>query len=225
MADEEKAAVVAKPKRERSVEDMAVLKRHWTRQLRAKKAEIEDAAAKVAGLRKGLTALVNEAKADFADSAYTRERMLGWVTIATTPIRTDMRKSQQDYEDRRDLGAYIHHEQQDMFAGLPQEAADQVFWERAGEQAGLAGKDDTAPAEMHARFATDYAKGWQRGQAKVQEDYLAAQALKKAPEPDPATETVDLNDEEQELDLDEAARKLRRSGFTERTSANDQVAA
>lgn len=225
MADEEKAAVVAKPKRERTDEDRAVLKRHWTRQLRAQRVKIEDFAAKAAEARKGLTALVNEAKADFADSAYTRERMLGWVDIATTPIRTDMRKQQQDYEDRRDLGAYIHHEQQDFFDGLPQEVAEQTHWQRLGEQEALAGKPCEAPDEMHARFLQDYTTGWHKGQTQVQADYLAAMELKKAPEPDPTAETVDLNDDEPELDIDAAARKLKRSPFGKKSAAEDQVAA
>jgi ribosome modulation factor len=99
--------------------------------------------------------------------------------------------------------------QGELFAKLPEEAADEQTYEGEGYSAGLRGDERDVPEHVSPRFMQAWSRGWIAGQEKNVWAMAASAAAKKAPEPEaPAAEV-------EEIDVDKEARKLKAKGFLE----------
>lgn len=216
----ETAAAPAKPTGLTQEEKNALLVHHMSI-LRGLGREVAEARAPLKAAQEAFTAAINLAKGDLG-KAYTRKRLVGLLDDVSTRLRNLLREEEQRFQDRVALGLPVFGQQLDMFGtdATPDEAKDTIYWEAEGYLLGRRAADPKIEG-MPPRFEPDLLRGYHRGQEENGRLMKQAAELKRG-EPDPAAATVDLNDEDEKddsvVDIDEAARKLKRGGFTKRSA-------
>lgn len=207
-----------------SAEEHRQLLTHHMSKLRAKKAEIEELKSPLKEAQEEFTALVNEAKADLG-KGYTRKYLTTLLEDSTTRLRNLLEEENRRARDREALGLPVYGVQADLFgdaaAKMPDEARDEVHYEAEGYMRGRAGLLEIIPEGTPPRFHQAVQRGYEKGQQATQEDFLAAQELRQRRATPEASETADLSADEpdEEEVVEEKVRKLKRSGFMERSGA------
>lgn len=223
-----------KPRGALSKEEHRQLLTHHMTKLRTKSAEIDQLRAPLKDAQEEFAALVNEAKADLG-KGYTRKYLMTLLEDSTTRLRDLLAEENRRARDREALGLPVFGVQGDLFgegaaAKMPEEARDEVHYEAEGYMRGRAGLLEVIPEGTPPRFHQAVQRGYDKGQQATQEDFLAGQALREAmATPDTAEEPAELNSEPDETApevVEAKARKLRRSGFMDRSApAEEQPAA
>lgn len=218
-----------------SRDEKAALLTHHVAKLRAASAAVEEARGPFDEAKAELTALVNEAKADLGKT-YTRKHLLNLVSDVQSRLRDLMREEEQRYQDRVALGLPVFGQQQELnFGGdeTPQAAKDAIFWEAHGYLQGRRASDRNDPDGCPTQFEPDRLRGYDRGQDENGALFIRAQeTIKRRSEPDADAEPEDLNaasqDEPDPLDpveVDKAARNLKRKGFANRSAPEAEAPA
>lgn len=193
-ADPTAPTTKAKP----TAEEHRQLLTHHMSKLRAKRAEVDQLREPLKTAQDEFTALINEAKADLG-KGYTRKYLTTLLEDATTRLRNLLEEENRRARDREALGLPVFGVQADLFdneatAKMPAEARDEIMWEAEGYMRGRNGLLQEIPDGAPPRFHPVILKGYERGQKATQEDFLAAQELKKRQaEPDAGKKPVDLN--------------------------------
>lgn len=111
--------------------------------------------------------------------------------------------------------------QGDLFAGMPTEVQDEAHAKGVGYEMGLRGDPCELPETLQPRFAQAFGEGYHKGQEELawalsavgkivdRRKDAVAKPVALEPEPEPADE---------EAELDAAARKLKREGWTQPTA-------
>ncbi|MFD1189725.1 hypothetical protein [Phenylobacterium conjunctum] len=207
---------------------------YHTDRLRVAQRAVDKAKEPLKDAQEELTARFNEAKADLG-KGYSRKYLTSLLEDVTAQMRDQVTEEARRAQDRATLGLPVYGAQQDLFgagaAQMPDEARDAMFWELEGFKRGRNGALEEIPDGCPPRFHQAVMKGYEAGQKLTQADLLAAAELKaKMGQPDAGEgDEPDLNaggEEDQEEALEEGVRKLKRSGFTQRSApANEDVVA
>lgn len=99
----------------------------------------------------------------------------------------------------------------------PSLTKDELAWEAEGYLAGRRADDATAPEGCTGDNLQAFMRGYHKGQEENGLRLGRAQAIIDARATPQPTEAADLSGEDEEERLDEAARKLKRSGFMDRS--------
>jgi hypothetical protein len=108
----------------------------------------------------------------------------------------------------------------DLVERLNDTADDQARAHALGYRAGVRGDDGTPPDTIHPACIQSWTAGWGEGQAKLAQSLARADEI-EAELKQPAASDDEADEEgegdEPEFDADKAARKVRQSGFMERS--------
>jgi hypothetical protein len=172
-----------------------------------------------------------EVKAAFAlvkaDLGYTRkdfEEILAKMRMGEAEFRISETKRVRRFA----LAGLPVEGQMDLFAAPTDTADERVQTEAEGYRAGRRADDPTVPANIAPILAPDWLKGWHAGQEDNGRDFIRANEIidarkAKAVALDPVEE--DTGDVDPEDALDDAARKLKRTGWAEPTEAEAEFEA
>lgn len=179
-------------------------------------------------------------KADVAKASYDVER--DGVNALFSTVRGELRYTRKEFEgllatqdmgdaERRAaevrrlelfrLGGLFVDAQLDLFSQPKDTADEKAVTYAAGKAAGLRGDDPECPGTVAAILRPEWEHGWSDGQAELGERMLRGEAFLANRGLKADVEAADLNagsgePEDEEADLDEAARALKRSDFMKR---------
>lgn len=210
-------------------EDRDALLVHHIGKLRAQDKIVGELREPFKAAQEDFTSLVNAAKADLG-KGYTRKRLVGLLEDSASRLRDLAKEEEQRFHDRRALGlpTFGSSEQLNLFGdeNTPAEARDELQWEADGYLAGRRAADRDPPKGCEPRFHPTWLKGYGKGQdsnadflRRAQEAIDARNAANAEPELD---ETPPADEVDEDLAVDEAARKLKREGWTQ--PSNDEAA-
>ena len=172
-------------------------------------------------------------KADIAKAAYDAERQE--VNASFALVKGDLHISRQDFQAvlaAQDMTEVefrrAENKRTDLYAlaGLPVGAqmdlfgadtsGDQAAAYADGHRAGGRGADPSPPSHVSSILIPEWARGWSDGQTQLQERLLRAKALIDTKGQPSAEDPVDLNEPDpvDPAEIDRAARRLKKSGFT-----------
>lgn len=147
-----------------------------------------------------------------AEPTWTRKYLERRIEEMNSTTRENAEMAAQEARHRRWLGI-LTEEQAKLALGAetPQEVKDEAHWHSEGYKAGLRGQEAKAPPECGERFLQHYLKGHERGRSDSI-DALAKNVPKPAgttAEQIAAQAKADFQEDNPELDVDAAARKLK----------------
>ena len=181
----------------------------FVNKITAQTAECDEAQAVFKGKQKARAQTFNLAKA----AGFSRKEIEARLTEMGRPTHEIAAEEVRVSKHRRWLGI-LNPDQQQMFTGgeTPQESRDEENWRADGYRAGLLGLIAKPRFECPERFVQVWLKGHEAGA----NDYREAEALRANP---PVREQAaqDFAEDNPEVDVDAAARKLKKSGFMQRT--------
>lgn len=193
----------------------------------AAKLPVKEAKEDLTSAQEEHTKLFNAAKVDLG-RGYTREYMQSLINDSRTKARDLVEIETRRAHDKQVLGQPVFGAQPELFPGseTPQETKDELAWEAEGYMLGRRGALKEVPEGCPERFVQSVLLAYGKGQEETQRRYLAGQeVIDRRANPDAGAEAVDLSAKEpadEDADLDDAAAKLKRSGFMERgEGAND----
>lgn len=182
------------------------------------KGPLEEAKAEVSDANENLTKAFNTAKGDLG-RGYTRKYLEGLVADAKLKVRELVELENQRARDKIILNQPVFGQQPELFNGAetPTAARDEMMWEMEGYQRGRRGDLDELQDGDPPTFNQAIMRGFRAGQAATMEEYARGAELRKAAETPNVEPPVNLDDSEkdEEDDLDDAADRLKASGFME----------
>lgn len=149
------------------------------------------------------------------------------VLAAQAMTEAEFRHAEAKRSQRFSLAGLPVGTQLDMFgAGAADTVDEQAGAEQDGFRAGRRADDPVPPDHIAPILHPDWMAGWHRGQEANAADFLKAQGIldardasKQADGDDAADEPVgDVPEEDEDEVIDKAARRLKQSGFTERSA-------
>lgn len=192
--------------------------------IRAAQAEAEKADAVLKAARKKVSDAFKKTTMDVSPT-YTRQFVTREILEPLDRVRLG---GAEDYEAERRFARATFRFPEDQAQGelvLEDTAAEQARWREAGFRAGQQGLEMDAPDTCPDILVAEYEHAWADGQRALGEALIIEQQAKaaaKAPAlADPEPETDGLGDDE----IDDAARKLKRSPFMERRAEAEAEAA
>lgn len=182
-------------------------------------AEVERAKGPYDAAKKGVNQLFSLAKA--ADPTWTRKYLERRMEEMNTPTRDMAIEVARETKHRRWLGIIRpEDEQQSLLGAGPQEPRDEFHWRGEGYKAGLRQAERSAPKECPERHVQAFLQEYDRGLEVV----LHANAPKKAPPTVAETAAADFKTDNPEIDVEAAARKLKKdAAFMDRTAPPEVV--
>lgn len=175
-------------------------------------AQIEEARAPLTAAQAERSKLVGLAKA----AGFTAKELKARMEEMRTPTRKMASLVLREGKQRRWLGI-VEPDQSDLLNGTaaPEEAKDEAHWKGEGYKAGLRLMMPKPPTECPERFVQPWMQEHERGYGEA----TAANAPKKTPKPVAQQAAEDFKEDNPEVDVDEAARRLRADPkFMDRTS-------
>lgn len=191
-----------------------------------------DAAALKAAASKNVTEAFNYATADLSRAFgqdVTRKFLSRKIEETGRRIADLVDERQLDDAFNGVLGIAV---QADLFAGKEKgdTAHDQMMAHYQGYLDGVAGKECKLPDGMHPSLLQDYSGGWSSGQAVLMFGMTRGATVAELVNTPNVAPAVDLGggddaNEDEDLDhegLDDAARRLQRTGFAEKPEGEDE---
>lgn len=185
----------------------------FVNKITAQTAECDEAQAVFKGKQKARTQTFNLAKA----AGFSRKELEARLAEMGRPTHVIAAEEVRVSKHRRWLGV-LNPDQTKMFTGneTPQEVRDEENWRADGYRAGLLGLIAKPRFECPERFV----QAWLRGHETGSTDYREAEAQRANP-PVREQAAADFAEDNPEVDVDEAARKLKKSGFMVRTAPEE----
>lgn len=144
-------------------------------------------------------------------AGFTADELKARLDEMKTPTREMAERAHREHTHRRWLGI-LDADQSKLMLGdeAPQEAKDEAHWAGEGLKAGLRQLSATPPTECPERFVQAYMKAHEVGLKQVMEANVPGKSrLAQQAE-------AEFKDDNPEVDVDAAARKLKNSAFMER---------
>lgn len=198
-----------------SGDDEQALFIHHLSKLRAQDLKVAAAKAVLDAERAVLNDLFHKAKVD----KFTRKE-LREILDDSASVRRNLQAGEERRAKLRGWAGLPVGAQGDLFDRLPEEVKDEQAYEGTGYSAGLRGDPGIVPEDISPRFVQAWMRGWNAGQEKLSWGLAAAgRIVDRAPNADATPVEMDPEFEEPAV-IDMAARKLRKSGFTERSESS-----
>lgn len=149
-------------------------------------------------------------------AGFTEDELLQRLEEMKTPTREMARRTERERKHRRWLGI-IDDDQERLQLGdeTPIETKDEAHWAGEGYKAGLRQQERKAPPECHERFVQVFLSRYDVGLKEVLEANVPGGHRLRA------QAAADFKDDNPEVDLDAAARKLKGSGFMDKPKAGE----
>lgn len=210
-------------------EERRALKLYHLEHLKEAEALVEAAREPFKAAQAELTRRFNLAKAD----GFERKRMTRLLADMRARTRDLVKEELERLEDQDDCGLPNPASQPDLFASatgtstLPTASQDEIYWRAEGYRQGIMGGEQSPPAECQAAFHQAYMGGFSDGQKYLGEQFIAGQKIVETRGQAPADDQTDgeaHEEDEDQLDVEAEANRLRESGFLEVDhAAEDEV--
>ena len=147
-------------------------------------------------------------------AGFTASELKARLEEMKTPTREMAEKAAREHKHRRWLGI-LDADQSKLMLGeeTPQERKDEAHWAGEGMKAGLRQLSSTPPTECPERFVQSYMKAHEIGLKQVLEA--------NAPGPLRQRAEAEFKEDNPEVDIEKAARDLKKSGFMEKASPDE----
>jgi len=203
-------------------EEKAALLQHHIGELRKLEAQVEVVRAPFKAAQEAVTKAFHAAKAELGGN-YSRKYLAGLMEDFGARLRNVAAVEEQRFQDRVALGLPVFGKQMDLFGDAKTDTEkDAISAEADGYMAGRRGDEPKPPSDI-GPLTQAWMAGFHKGQEETGKQVAMAMEV-RARKSKPAEPEKDP-DEEVEADLDAQARKLKRSGFTARTSETESAAA